>query len=295
MAEEYSTLLHRWMEEVWNKKRDSAIDEMFAENGVAHGLPGADGEPLRGPDGFRVLHRSFITAFPDLRTEIENSTIRDDHIWARIRVTATHTGEGFGEITNQPVEFTGMVIVRLEDGKIAEAWNEIDFASLNAQIEAARADQWCNHGEYETFLHRWFGEAWNKGREDAIDEMVDPDVKAYGLTGPDGSAVSGREGFRQFFRQFRSAFPDLHVDIIETINEGDKIGAVCRVSVTHRGDGLGFAATHNSAEFEGVLMVKLRDGKIAEAWNYFDFMSLFGQLGVLAMNPPAPADQSDIA
>jgi steroid delta-isomerase-like uncharacterized protein len=149
--------------------------------------------------------------------------------------------------------------------------------------------------ESNTFLHRWFEEAWNKGREEAIDEMVDPDVIAYGLTDAEGATVRGREDFHRFFRQFRSAFPDIHVDIEETIREGDKIGAVCRVTATHQGEGLGFAATNNRAEFSGILMVRLRDGKIAEAWNYFDFMTLFGQLGVLSITPPAPADQSEIA
>ena len=31
-------LVRRWFEEVWNKGREEAIDEMFAEDGVAHGL-----------------------------------------------------------------------------------------------------------------------------------------------------------------------------------------------------------------------------------------------------------------
>jgi predicted ester cyclase len=38
--------------------------------------------------------------------------------------------------TNQPLEFTGMTIVRLEDGKIAEAWNEFDFMKMYSQLGA---------------------------------------------------------------------------------------------------------------------------------------------------------------
>ena len=30
--------MHRWFEEVWNNKREDAIDEMFAEDGVGYGL-----------------------------------------------------------------------------------------------------------------------------------------------------------------------------------------------------------------------------------------------------------------
>lgn len=137
---------------------------------------------------------------------------------------------------------------------------------------------------YPTFLHRWFEEAWNKGREEAIDEMVAEDVVAYGLSDEQGNAVTGINEFRRFFRNFRSAFPDINVAVEETISEGDKIGAVCRVTGTHRGDGINLTPTNQPIEFCGVLMVRLRDGKIAEAWNYFDFMTLFAQLGALSLN-----------
>lgn len=289
---EYATFLHRWMEEVWNQQREDVIDELFAEDGIANGLTDEDGNPLKGPAGFKVLYRNFVGAIPDMHVEIEDTVTEGDKISGRIRITGTHAGEGLGVApTNRPVEFTGQVVVHLKDGKIIEAWNEIDFMSLYKQVDAlslnlstAPARQERMPDDSETFLHRWFEEAWNKGREEAIDEMVAPDVVAYGLKDAEGAPVSGREDFRRFFMQFRSAFPDIHVDIEETIREGDKIGAVCRVTATHRGHGLGFAATNNRAEFCGILMVRLRDGKIAEAWNYFDFMTLFGQLGVLSMN-----------
>jgi len=38
MSEENKELVRRWFEEVWNQGRAEAIDEMFDENGIAHGL-----------------------------------------------------------------------------------------------------------------------------------------------------------------------------------------------------------------------------------------------------------------
>jgi steroid delta-isomerase-like uncharacterized protein len=296
MTAQYETFLHRWMEEVWNQKSEDAIDELFAEDGIANGLNDADGNPLRGPAGFKTLHRNFLSAFPDLHITVEDTVSEGDKVTARCRLTATHAGEGLGVApTNEPIEFTGIAIVQLRDGKIIEAWNEFDFLKVYSQVGAVTAraglpaKEDIGRDAGDTFLHRWFEEAWNQGREEAIDEMVDPDVIAYGLTDAEGVPVSGREDFRNFFRNFRSAFPDIHVDIEETIREGDKIGAVCRVTATHKGHGLGFAATGNRTEFRGILMVRLRDGKIAEAWNYFDFMTLFGQLGVLSITPPEVA------
>lgn len=292
MTEEYPTLLHRWFEEVWNQKREDTIDELFSADGIANGLTDENGNPLVGPEGFKVLHRNFLSAFPDFHMTVEDSVIEGDKIAARIRLKATHTGEGIGVApTNRAVEFSGMCFVHIKDGKIAEAWNEIDFQSLYTQVGALSLDlsnaplrREPGPDGYETFLHRWFEEAWNKGREEAIDEMVADDVVAYGLTDERGNQVSGINEFRRFFRNFRAAFPDIHVTIEETIAEGDKIGAVCRVRGTHTGDGLTLRATNQSIEFCGVLMVRLREGKIAEAWNYFDFMTLFAQLGALSLN-----------
>jgi predicted ester cyclase len=137
MMEKYETLIHRWFEEVWNKKREDAIDEMFAENGIANGLNDAEGNPLRGPEGFKVLHRQFLSAYPDLKITVEDTVIEGDKIAARCRVTGSHEGHGIGVApTNQPVEFTGMTIVKVKDGKIIEAWNEFNFMEMYKQVGA---------------------------------------------------------------------------------------------------------------------------------------------------------------
>jgi steroid delta-isomerase-like uncharacterized protein len=132
---ESRTVLHRWFDEVWNKGREEAIDEMFAEEGVAHGLVDENGEELRGPTGFKPFFRRFRDAFPNMEVIIEDCICEGDQAAARCRVRAKHTGEGMGiAATGNPVEFTGMCIVRVKDGKIVEAWNNFDFMSLNQQI-----------------------------------------------------------------------------------------------------------------------------------------------------------------
>ena len=48
MSEANKALIHRWFEEVWNKGREEAIDEMFAADGIAHGLTEEGDRALRG-------------------------------------------------------------------------------------------------------------------------------------------------------------------------------------------------------------------------------------------------------
>lgn len=134
---EYESLIHRWFEEVWNNRSEDAIDEMFAEDGVANGLNDADGNPLRGPENFKTLHRAFLSAYHDLTITVEDTVSEGDKIAARCTVRATHTGDGLGVApTDQPVEFTGMTIVKIKDGKIVEAWNEFDFMKMYSQVGA---------------------------------------------------------------------------------------------------------------------------------------------------------------
>ena len=129
---EYPTLLHRWFDEVWNQKREDAIDEMMAEDVVVHGLPGG---PIVGRENFKPFFRSFASAFPDIHVTVEDVITEGDKMSCRCTVTGTHTGEGLGFApTNQPVEFTGGGICILKDGKFQEVWNEFDFMKMNTQM-----------------------------------------------------------------------------------------------------------------------------------------------------------------
>jgi predicted ester cyclase len=138
--------------------------------------------------------------------------------------------------------------------------------------------------KYETLLHRWFEEVWNKGREEAIDEMFAEDGIAHGLNDSEGNPIRGCEGFKAFQRNFRKAFPNLKITIEETVSEGDKIAAVCKVTAIHEGEGIGVAPTNQPIDFTDLTIVKIKDGKIIEAWNEFDFMKMYSQVGALTLN-----------
>lgn len=137
--------------------------------------------------------------------------------------------------------------------------------------------------ENKDLIRRWFEEVWNKGREDAIDEMFAADGIAHGLTDESGEPMRGPIDYKPFFRRFRTAFPDIEVIVEDMVSEGDKVAARCRVRGKHQSDTLGFAATQQPMDITGITIVRVRDGKIVEAWNNFDFMSMFRQLGKLSV------------
>jgi steroid delta-isomerase-like uncharacterized protein len=135
--------------------------------------------------------------------------------------------------------------------------------------------------ENKALIRRWFEEVWNKGREEAIDELFADEGVAHGLADEKGGALRGPVGFKPFFRKFRESFPNIEVIVEDTIAEGDKVVARCTVRGTNTGDALGFAATQRPMEISGIAIVRIKDGKIVEAWNNFDFLTMFQQLGAL--------------
>jgi len=133
----------------------------------------------------------------------------------------------------------------------------------------------------EALLRRWFDEVWNKGRAEAVDELFAEDGIAHGLSDDPGNPLRGPAAFKEFHGKFLEAFPDIVVTVEDTIAEGDKIAARCTVRGKHEGDSLGFAATQSPMEITGISIVRIRDEKIVEAWNNFDFMTMYKQLGAI--------------
>ena len=135
--------------------------------------------------------------------------------------------------------------------------------------------------ENKALIYRWFEEVWNQGNEKVIDELLAEDGVVHGLVDGSGQPVRGLKGFHEFHKQFRGAFPDLNISVDDVIAEGDRVVARCSVRGRHTGEHLGFEATNAPIQFEGIAIVRIKDGKIVEAWNQFDFLAMNKQLGVL--------------
>ena len=81
-------------------------------------------------------------------------------------------------------------------------------------------------------LRSWFARVWNAGEEAAIDELYAPTAVAHGLP---GGSILGPAAFKPFYRQFRSAFPNLRIEVTHTVCEGDLCVVHCQVTGTHTG------------------------------------------------------------
>lgn len=130
------TLMHRWFEEVWNKKNPNAVDELLAPGALLYGLGDSPMQPVKGPEEFKVFWKRFVEAFPDIQVAVESTISEGDKVAARCSVRGTHSGNGLGvPPTGKRINITGVAIAGFKDGQVVEGWNNFDFFALYQQLD----------------------------------------------------------------------------------------------------------------------------------------------------------------
>jgi steroid delta-isomerase-like uncharacterized protein len=82
------------------------------------------------------------------------------------------------------------------------------------------------------------------------------------------------------------AMPDLSYSEEDMMAEGNKVVTRYTARGTHRGTFMGIPATGKQIVIRGVQINRLVDGKIAETWDFMDYLGLMTQLGVTPGAPP---------
>lgn len=129
-------------------------------------------------------------------------------------------------------------------------------------------------------IRRFYDDVLGKGELNLVDELATDDLVDHeeGIPGQ----PSGKEGIKFFVNAMREAFPDLSTKTVEpALADGDLEAARVVVTGTHKGEFLGVAATGKAVEIEGIDIIRIEDGKVAEHWGLTDTLSLMQQLGAL--------------
>ncbi|MER7579604.1 ester cyclase [Kitasatospora sp. NPDC097691] len=126
-----------------------------------------------------------------------------------------------------------------------------------------------------------FVEAWNTRDFDRFDRLMDADAV---LRVGAAAVPCGPASTRAIAREWTTAFPDWHFDLLILIAEGDRVFAHMPYSGTHRAPVLGVAPTGRSCTVDEMVVFRLAHGRIAEAWEVYDEAGMWRQLGSA---PPA--------
>jgi steroid delta-isomerase-like uncharacterized protein len=127
----------------------------------------------------------------------------------------------------------------------------------------------------------WFEEVWNKGRREAIRELLEPDAVIY----ESSEAIRGPEGFYPFFDRMHATFSDIHVLFHDTIAQDDKVCLRWSVTARHTGGGFGIPPTNKTLHATGITVVRIENGKFIEGWQNWDMLGLMQQIQGAGLAP----------
>jgi|SRR3954471_8420063 predicted ester cyclase len=108
--------------------------------------------------------------------------------------------------------------------------------------------------------------------EDVVDHFVLP------------SQAEGRDGVVDMIQTVKRAFPDVRLETIVELQEGDLHATIERFTGTQRGEFLGVPPTNREVSILIARFSRMREGKCVEQWRFADTRSLQLQLG---LTPPA--------
>lgn len=131
--EELQQIAARWTEELWQKQNFEAIDTLHSEDFRDHSPAGRKNDN----EGFLQGVMSIYTSFPDFKADAVDYIIDTESNQVCIKWTAKGTFKstfmGF-KPSGREIQFRGIDILKIEDGKVKERWGEWDGVDLMEQM-----------------------------------------------------------------------------------------------------------------------------------------------------------------
>jgi steroid delta-isomerase-like uncharacterized protein len=132
MSSANKSVIRAFTEDVLNQGRWERMNELVKEDFIElDPLPGQQ----QGREGLKDVLVGMRTAFPDMHWTIAEQVAEDDKVVTRFTWTGTHRDTFLGiPATGKPVEVKGVVIDRLEAGKMADSRILMDTLALLQQL-----------------------------------------------------------------------------------------------------------------------------------------------------------------
>lgn len=130
---------------------------------------------------------------------------------------------------------------------------------------------------------RLYEEVFGRGNYHVADQILADHHVSHG---PGTPPASGSASIKRQAQLLRTALPDLAVELVDQLADGDRVASRWRATGTHTGP---LHLSGRSAEpagqpvcFEEIRIDRYDDERIAESWFIPDMMTLWQQLGLVA-------------
>ncbi|MGZ0016383.1 ester cyclase [Yeosuana sp. AK3] len=120
-----------------------------------------------------------------------------------------------------------------------------------------------------------YHKVWNEGKVDNLNDILTPDFVCHYLTSIEWTGI---EEAKQAISDWRAIFPDWNEEIVDIIQENDKVVTRYKATATHTKTYEGIEATGAKIEIYEVSIYRIHNGKIAEQWCFPDDPSIKTQI-----------------
>ncbi|MGB5419339.1 ester cyclase [Algibacter sp.] len=140
----------------------------------------------------------------------------------------------------------------------------------------------CTNSKLDKTL-AMYTDTWDKIVNDANIDLINNTTFTEDITlisSPEN--IVGIENFKAYYQNFLTGFSDIEFTVTDCFGQGDKIAKHWNFKGTHTGDFFGIPATGKSVDIDGVTLVKMKDGKVAQEQDFMDNMVFLAQLGIVS-------------
>ncbi|WP_455354102.1 ester cyclase [Streptomyces sp. SYSU K217416] len=246
--------------EVLGKNQLERAGEFMREDYIQHS-PGLK----QGLKGYYEDYKLFHSIFPDLKGTIHSVVAQHD----KVMLLATFNGHHVK--TGKELVFETAELYRVQDGKIAEHWDAVDYAAMQEfGVELPFADQPASRTS-------WHGT--RQQRQNLVTLLYTVNTLYRHPQAPVPSAVApdliqhqrgvapGLRGMQDNLRSYRERFPDLSFEIKHTVASDNQV-VVFWVWRGHE-KGTGKELSLNRAD-----VFRVADGKFVEHWSRLDYRAV---------------------
>jgi predicted ester cyclase len=127
-----------------------------------------------------------------------------------------------------------------------------------------------------SLVRAFIDRALNRHDLSAFDRFCAQEYVWHGMA---GAEVRGLETFKREVVVFFDAFPDITIDVLDIVVDGDRAAVRFRESGTHQGVFGNTPPTGRSLSWDGIAIYRVKDELIVEEWSVLDRLALLEGVG----------------